>query len=420
MRDGKHDAVSGRRAFIRASTGALVSSVVFGQGRVSASDETALEAAVGRVGQLPTRPFGGSGRKISALIGATAWPAEVIEAGLHCGCTYWHKAERFHLDADPANGRVRRTPDLLLKRRDAFDCEVIVDRVRGNHETGVIDEEAHYQFVKEAVVKSGLRYFDDMVFHFGYHSVEEYRREHGIVRAFERLKKEGLVRRLGITQHSYLGNVKVPGGQSAPEVLSAVMEGGLYEHAQFFYSYGEDEAVEGFVRAARAKGFGTIAMKTARGIGRMEQEAAFMKTLPPGTSPYHALARWLTTETVLDAAVIRLKSLDEFVETYSGAGRRPSAADREVLRRTAAYANQHACRLCHGCMATCPAGLPIADLMRFERYALDHRDLAKARRLYADTGRPVTRCEDCRQCVAHCPQGLPIPEKLRQLHGLLA
>jgi len=422
MSDGKRDTVSGRRTFLRASTGALVGSLVFGRGRAAGSDEiqAAIEAAVSRVGQLPARAFGGSGRRISSLIGATAWPADVIEAGLRCGCTYWHKAERFHLDADPTGGRFRPTPPRLIEQREAFDCEVVVDRVRGNHETGAIDEEEHYQFVKRAVVESGLRYFDDMVFHFGYHNVEEYRREHGIVRAFERLKKEGLVRRLGITQHSYLGNAKVPGGQSAPEVLSAVMEDGLYEHAQFFYSYGEDEAVEGFVRAARGKGFGTIAMKTTRGMGRMEQEAALMKSLPEGTSPYHALARWLTTDTMLDAAVIRLKSLDEFADTYSGAGQPLRAVDHEVLGRTAEYAERHACRLCHECMAACPAGLPIADLMRFERYALDHRDIAKARRRYAEAGRPASRCDQCGECLARCPQRLPIPEKLHQLHGLLA
>jgi hypothetical protein len=198
------------------------------------------------------------------------------------------------------------------------------------------------------------------------------------------------------------------------------MEDGLYEHAQFFYSYGEDEAVEGFVRAARGKGFGTIAMKTTRGLGRMEQDAALMKSLPEGTSPYHALARWLTTDTMLDAAVIRLKSLDEFADTYSGAGKPLRAVDHAVLSRTAEYAERHACRLCHECMAACPAGLPIADLMRFERYALDHGDIAKARRRYAEAGRPASRCDQCGECVTRCPQRLPIPEKLHQLHGLLA
>lgn len=420
---------SSRRTFIRTSTGALVGSLVLrhargaaGAAADAAADATAaaIDAAVGAVGQLPLRALGGGGRKVSALIGATDWGSDVIEAGLRCGCNYWHKAQRFQLQPDPANGRQRPTPARLIEQREAFFCEVVVDRERGNHETGVIDEEAHYRFVKEAVTTSGLRYFDDFVFHFGYHTVEEYRRERGVLRAFERLKKEGLVRHLGLTQHSYLGNPKVPGGQSAAEVLGAVMADGLFEHAQLFYSYGEDEAVEAFVRSARAKGFGTIAMKTARGIGRMEQEAAIMKSLPAGASPYHALARWLTTETSLDAAVIRLKNLDEFVGTYSGAGKPLRAADRETLTRTAAYAAQHACRMCHGCMGHCPTGLPIADLLRFERYALDHGDVTKARRLYAEAGRPARHCRDCGECIPHCPQRLPIPDKLRGLDRLLA
>jgi predicted aldo/keto reductase-like oxidoreductase len=212
----------------------------------------------------------------------------------------------------------------------------------------------------------------------------------------------------------------VPGGESAEDVLDAVIEDGIYEHAQFFYSYGEREEVESFVRKARAKGFGTIAMKTARGMGRMEADADFMKTLPKGASPYNALARWLTTETQLDAAVIRIRNLDEFADTYSGAGKPLRSADRATLELTANYADRNACRLCGKCADRCPEAMPIADILRAERYALDHNDKAMARRLYFDLGRPAERCRACRECVTLCPLGLPIPEKIARVHRLLA
>ena len=38
---------------------------------------------------------------------------------------------------------------------------------------GKIDEEQHYQFVKDRLKESGVGYYDVFKFHFGYHSVEE-------------------------------------------------------------------------------------------------------------------------------------------------------------------------------------------------------------------------------------------------------
>ena len=111
-----------------------------------------------------------SGRKVSVLIGAADWAPEAVEAGILCGINYWHKSQKWDR---------RAVPQAILKNREAYYCEICVDRVRGNHETGVIDEEPHYQSVKQAVERTGLRYFDDMVFHFGYHNLRRATRKTG-------------------------------------------------------------------------------------------------------------------------------------------------------------------------------------------------------------------------------------------------
>ena len=92
---------------------------------------------------------------------------------------------------------------------------------RGNHETGAIDEQAHYDFVKESLAGSGLGYFDDMMFHFGYHNAAEVKNNRSFIRADDRLSKEGLVRHLCLSQHSYQGNWKVKDGEPAYEILTA-------------------------------------------------------------------------------------------------------------------------------------------------------------------------------------------------------
>ena len=367
-----------------------------------------IDEAVQRVGQVPRRKLGNANREVTVLVGAGDWGREATEAAIRCGVNYWHKANEWST-----------VPAAILKNRDAHYCQICVDRVRGNHESGVIDEELHYRYVKDEVARTGLRYFDDMQFHFGYHSVAEVKKQRAFVRAYERLKKEGLVRHLCLSQHSYNGNSRVSGGQSAPEILNAVIEDGLYEHGQFFYSFGETGAMVETVALAKRKGFGTIAMKTTRGAGRMRQDAAFMKEFPAGTTPHHALARWLTTRTSLDAAVIEIGSLDEFTDTFSGAGKAMRAMDTRAIDQMMVYADREVCRLCNDCVAHCSHGLAIADILRYERYARDYGNGLRAKVLYAQLDRQGDSCVACGTCLPHCPQGLDIPRKLAETHQAL-
>ena len=393
-----------RRQFIGTSAAAAVSAFE-SQGR------DAVEEAATKVGRLPRRRLGGGNREISMLVGAGTWSREAIEAGIRCGVNFWHKADNWWSGS---------TPPAIAKNREAHFCTVCVDRVRGNHETGQIDEEAHYRFVKQAVATSGLRYFDDMQFHFGYHNVAELKNNRAFVRAYQRLRKEGLVKHLCLSQHSYNGNSRVRGGQSAPEILTAVIEDGVFEHAQFIYSYGDGGEINSVITLAKKKGFGTVGMKTTRGAWRMSQDPAFMKNLPAGTTPHHALARWLTTRTGLDAAVIQINSLEEFADTFSGAGKTMRSSDHRAIFEMAAYADREVCRLCNECLAHCPAQIPISDILRYERYAVDYREPARAHRLYADLDRHAGACTACGECLPHCPQGLRIPEKLAGAHSLLS
>jgi uncharacterized protein len=398
-----------RREFIQCSTAAVVAGLgVPLKSRAAANDS--IEEAASKVGMLPHRKLGYSGRKVSVIIGAGNLDPAVAEAGIKCGMNYWHLSNFWEKTGVPAT---------ILKNREEHYCQVTIDRAGGNHETGRIDEETHYLFVKDALQKTKLRYFDDMQFHFGYHNVAELKKERGFIRAFERLKKEGLVKHLCLSQHGYAGNSKVPGGEGAAEILTAVVEDAIYESAQFMYSYGEDPAINQFIEFARKKHFGTIAMKTSRAIGRMKEDANFMKSFPAGTAPHNALARWVTTATKIDLAIIRVRNLAEFTETYSGAGRPLRAADARAIELMTAQADKIACRLCTECQPHCPQHVPVAEILRFERYALDDRDIKTARELYAGLDQRANDCIACGTCMKHCPQKLIIPQKLKEAHILL-
>ncbi len=400
-----------RRKFLKISSAAVLAGLT---GKLQGSPQkeglSTVEEAAQKVGKLPRRKLGYSQREVSILIGAGDMSPLVTEAAERCGVNYWHKANRWMRSG---------APEIITRNRDAHYCQVTVDRVGGNHYRGHFDEDEHYSYVKEAVKKTGLGYFDDMQLHYGYHNTQELKKDRSFIRAFDRLKNEGLVKHLCLSQHSYEGSSRLENGQSAAEVLTAVVEDGHYENAQFIYSYGGDPEMDKFMEFAQKKNFGTIAMKTARGIGRMKQDETFMDKLPKNASPHNALVRWLTTKTQLDAVVIRVRNLDEFVETFSGAGKDLRAHDLRTIDIMTAEANKTACRLCGSCQPGCPQQIPISDILRFERYAMDDYDWNKANKLYVELPIKGDKCIQCRTCVQSCPLNLGIPEKIARAHVLL-
>ena len=261
--------------------------------------------------KLPKRRYGRTGLEIGWLVGASDWPKELIPRAVNAGVNYWHKAQRWNADTLP--------PALKSQPRESYYLECVVDRVNGDHTRGRIDEEQHYQFVKSRLKESGVGYYDVFKFHFGYHSVEEVKQNPGMVKAFERLKKEGLVKHLAISQHHY-NSIR---GDMAWEIMHYLADNRPYEATQFFYTYGDRKEVQEWIEVAKKKDIGTIAMKTMGGVGRAAQDDKFRKLLADpkfqGSTPAAAMVKWLKSNENLTAAVIATKNFDQFRENAGAA-----------------------------------------------------------------------------------------------------
>jgi predicted aldo/keto reductase-like oxidoreductase len=297
---------------------------------------------------------------------------------------------------------------------------VVVDRVGGDHMKGRIDEEQHYQFVKQCLAGSGVGYYDVFKFHFGYHSVEEAKKDLGMVRAYERLKKEGLVKHLAISQHHY-NNI---GGDMAYDIVSHLIEDSPYEAAQFFYTYGDKKELDDVLALAKKKDFGTIAMKTMGGVGRAAEDKKLQALLAEprfkGSTPAAAMVKWLMSNPNLTAAVIATKNFDHLQENVGAAGQGSlSSNDRATLDLLAAYNKGLTCLLCADCVSRCPEHIAIADILRYERYALDYHEFGRARAEYRTLTKNGTACIACGDCLPACPADINIMAKLKQVHDLL-
>ena len=394
-----------RRDFIRVGATGATTIALAGMSVLKAS---AAEA----VGRLPRRRYGRTGLEISALVGASDWSADVIPLAVKAGVNYWHKAHRWTAEKMPE--AIKSQP------RESYHLEITVDRVGGDHMHGRIDEEQHYQFVKQAVANAGVGYYDVFKFHFGYHSVSEAKTDLGVIRAFDRLKKEGLVKHLAISQHHY-NNI---GGDMAYDIVTYLIDHSPFEAAQFFYTYGDKKELDDVLALAKQKDFGTIAMKTMGGVGRASTDNKFQALLAEprfkGSSPGAAMVKWLMSNPNLTAAVIATSNFDQLQENFAAARQGSmSSSDRQALGLLAAYNKGMTCLLCADCVSHCPEHIAIADILRYERYALDYHDLSRARAEYKTLTKDGTACIACGDCMPACQADINIMAKLKEMHHLL-
>ncbi len=362
--------------------------------------------------KLPRRRYGRTGLEIGWLVGTSDWTKELIPRAVGAGVNYWHKAQVWTASSLP--------PAIKSQPRESYYLECVVDRVNGDHSHGRIDEEQHYQFVKSRLKQAGVGYYDVFKFHFGYHSVEEAKQNTGMVRAFERLKKEGLVKHLAISQHHY----NTIGGDMAWEILDYLADNRPYEAAQFFYTYGDRKEVQEWIDTAKKKDIGTIAMKTMGGVGRAAHDAKFQKLLADpkyqGSTPAAAMVKWLNSNSNLTAAVIATKNFDQFRENVGAAtSLAMTPQDSAALTLLSGYNKGLTCLLCAQCVSSCPEHVGIADIFRYERYARDYHDIDRARKEYAALTRNGTSCVGCGDCLPACIQEIDIPAKLKDVHRLL-
>lgn len=363
--------------------------------------------------KLSKRRYGRTGLEISMLVGASDWPKEIIPRAVAAGVNYWHKAQRWNAETLP--------PVLKALPRESYYLECVVDRVNGDHTRGRIDEEQHYQFVKKRVADAGVGYYDIFKFHFGYHSVEEAKQNLGMVRAFERLKKEGLVKHLAISQHHY----NSIGGDMAWEIMHYLADHLPYEATQFFHTYGDRKEVIEWIEVAKKKDIGTIAMKTMGGVGRAAQDPKFRKLLADpnfqGSTPGAAMVKWLKSNENLTAAVIATRNFDQFRENMGAAtSLAMGPQDQKALTLLAGYNKGLTCLLCAECVTACPEHIGISDIFRYERYARDYHDIERARKEYAAMTKNGTSCVGCGDCLPTCSQEIDIAAKLKEVHRLLS
>ncbi len=132
------------------------------------------------------------------------------------------------------------------------------------------------------------------------------------------------------------------------------------------------------------------------------------------------MVKWLMSNPNLTAAVISTKNFDQLQENLAAARQSAvTANDRETLGLLAGFNKGMTCLLCADCVSHCPEHIAIADIFRYERYALDYHELSRARAEYKTLTKNGTSCIACGDCMPACKADINIVSKLKDVHNLL-
>jgi len=286
---------------------------------------------------------------------------------------------------------------LKGRPRDAF---VLATKARlpSDQKTGLYTEEATEDaFLKKVDVSLknlGLEYVD-IYYH---HNV--WKRESAlfepILKALEKVKKEGKARFVGITTH-----------MNEPEVIHAAVDSKVYDVILTSYNFQQKhyaEVREGIARAAQA-GLGIVGMKAIRGGSRqtptVRNAAAALKWVLQDPNVSTIVPGFTTFEEMnVDLAVMQDVTLTD--------------SEKKDLQKEASLHGLY-CQGCRECLGQCPEYLPIPDLMRAYMYTYGYGNLGHAQETLLSLNLPARVCEDCGQGPVKCSIGFNISAKIRDV-----
>ncbi len=211
--------------------------------------------------------------------------------------------------------------------------------------------------------------------------------------AYEKLKRDGLTRFIGITTH---GN--------EPEVIRAAVESKAWDVVVSSYNFRQshrDEVAKAMAEADAA-GLAVIAMKTQAGVywDRLRLRKINMK----------AALKWVLQNEHVHTTIPAFSNYDELKEdlqVLDDPVLTPAERADLGLGKAAGLPGVF-CQQCGRCLPQCPAGMNVPALMRASMYAFGYQQPERARQvLHAWTRNDVT-CLNCRRCDVRCALGLDV------------
>ena len=242
----------------------------------------------------------------------------------------------------------------------------------------------------------------------------------------ELAKKQGKIRFTGISGH----------GGYLVDCINYALDHDMIDIMLTAYNFGQDpkfyegltrrfdwiatqEALPKAISRAKDMDVGVIAMKTLMGA-RLNDMRPYEQD---GSTYSQAAFKWVLSNDEVDALVITMKTTEDIDEFLAASGSSQlSRIEDQLLKQYAKLNGMSYCKqVCNSCEGSCPAQVPIADVMRTRMYAIDYKDIEFAKDEYALLESDAASCLTCsgEPCKNACPKGVDISKWCAPTHKML-
>jgi predicted aldo/keto reductase-like oxidoreductase len=211
--------------------------------------------------------------------------------------------------------------------------------------------------------------------------------ENGLYKVFEKAKKAGKIRHIGITAHQM-------------DAAKAQIKTGKFETIMFPFNFITSEPATELLPLCREYDTGFIAMKPLAG-GMLDNAAIAFKYL----------LRF--PDIVVIPGIQKLSEIEEIAGIYQGPSKM-TAAERKKMRQMKEELGTRFCRRCDYCQP-CAQQIPISMIMTFPTFVkrLPPNWYLKGG-FIPDAMAKAASCMEWGECESRCPFKLPIREMLKE------
>jgi len=221
------------------------------------------------------------------------------------------------------------------------------------------------------------------------------------LRNIEAAKKSGKARFVGVSCH---GN--------EPEVIRAAVEAKAYDVVLTAYNFRKQNLadLDKAIHEAAQAGVGIVAMKT--------QAGAFWDKSRKDPINMTAALKWALNNAEITTAIPGFTTYDQLnTDAAVLANITLTESEKKDLKLGVQTGGLY-CQQCGTCLAQCPKGLPIPDLMRGYMYAYGYRNLEAAHDTVASLKLREDPCKECSICSVRCASAFDVRDRVSDIARL--
>ncbi|NIO29822.1 MAG: twin-arginine translocation signal domain-containing protein [Candidatus Latescibacteria bacterium] len=398
----KSDPLTSRRDFLRMGTTALAGAAFISSGACSPQPKEASQKAR----KLIYRALGRTGLRLPIVSMGSVYAINLVRTALDKGIVYIHTSSGYS-----ERNHERLLGEVFLGRpRDSFVIATSPDLpytpMKGSDRSSDIGKDVDPAQILESIEGSLRRLRLDYVdiYYLGSIGNREVTLHEPYMKAYEKLKKDGKTRFVGVVTH-----------ENEPAVIRAAAESGFWDVVLTAYNFRQShrEEVRAAIRRAAQAGLGVVAMKTQAGVywDRTRTKKINMK----------AALKWVLRDKNVHTSIPAFSNYKEMEEdlsimedlTLTPKEKRDLELGDE-LGLSGCY-----CQQCGRCLAQCPAGMDIPTLMRSYMYAFGHQQPKKARDTLRSWTSTEIACTTCGKCDVDCSLGFDVRSRALDIARIL-